>query len=301
MKPKLSKLSVLAALAVAGGAMATTQAEVINAEVYDVNFSLQNATPICAVYGLPQIDLAAGSVQVLDYSVETDGKGKITGFAELQLTSEGGTSTVMANITGTMGMKGNAPVVKMTIKGPGYGNTGTAAGKASIKVKFNGSPVYVENGESYTYEMQGKANGTFNSGLPGANTVQIKNAEGTLSGNDTGGTTQINSCILSLVAVNNKLALGGCLESDDGSLYYHEEWSGRGNVNANNGKFSFTLTGTGPAAGSSITVKGDSAPDNPTPSATDVSLTSMKATGKMMGQKVNAEGDGYLTPQNYLD
>lgn len=296
MKRSMLKLSGLVLFALLGGAITTSVAKPPNGEVYDVNFSLYNTDPICNVSGLPSLDISDGSVDVLDYSVTVDGAGKITGFANLQLTSSDGTSTTMATVSGKMGNKGKSPNVNMTIKGPGFGTTGSADGKANVSIKFNGSPSAV-GGDSVSpsyyagYEMNGNVNGNFKPGIKGAKTVKVKNANGTISSSDVTSMTQIDSCILTLVAMNNKLTLGGCLDDGDGDLDFHYEWNGKGNANLNNGKFNFNLTGTGPMTGSKITVKGNSSTD----SSGDVNLGSMSASGKVMGQKINADGEGYLT------
>lgn len=298
MKSSTLKLSVLAAFALAGGVVTTLQAKTSNGEVYDVNFSLYNNNVICEVYGLPTVDISDGSVDVLDSSVTVDGAGKITGFAYLQLSTTDGTSTVMATVTGKMGMKGTSPVANMTIKGPGYSTSGGTDGKASLSMKFSGTGVYASGSSSavYTgYEMDGKVNGSFKPGIKGANKIKVKNAAGTISSGDVSARTQLDTCSLTLVAVNKNLTLGGCLINGNGD-YYHNEFNGKGKANLKNGQFNFTLTGTGEATSSKIKVKGNSTSVNPSlDSASDVNLTSITASGKVMGQKVDATGDGYLT------
>ena len=281
LKPLVLGLSTFVGAALAHSVLAA------DANVYSVNFIFTNATPICTVYGVPEADMSDVTVDVLDSSVSTDGAGKITGFAELQLTTADGSATVIANVSGSMGMKGNYPVVKMALKGAGATTSGNNSGKANLNVKFTGAPVYYSS--SGEYLVQGSVDGKFSTGLQGVKNTSIKNVDAYISGAE--GLTQIQSCILDLVSVNNSLTIGGCTRTTGGTFYTHPEWFGTGTAN-NNGNFSLTLNGTDagdtPMAGSKLTLKGNAA-DNPI-SPGDMIFTTLSASGKIMGQKVSSTG-----------
>jgi hypothetical protein len=304
MKRSTLKSFALVLSILAGGTIANTQAADVH--LYDVNFGFQNATPICAVYGLPEAVFTGLSVNVLDYqildsSVDVDGAGKLTGFAQVQVTTEDGTSVVMANVSGAMGMKGNYPVVNMNIKGTGFGTGAVGNGKSSLNIKFTGSPVYigVRPGTASTYEnnyeMQGTIKGSFNPGIKGVKAINIKNADAYIPSYNVSGLTAIESCSLNLVDVNNTWTLGGCTDNADGDLDLHYEWTGSGKANWN-GTFNMSLKGTGGLVGSQITLKGIAIDD--TVNSDNVGgkvFTSLSASGKILGQKVSStDGGGSL-------
>jgi hypothetical protein len=259
MKRSLLKSLVLSISTLVGATLAQS-VMATDVGAYDLYFTFTNGTPICAVYDVPQADITDVNVNYGDTSVTTDGAGKISGFTTLYITTVDGSANIMANVTGAMGMKGNSPQVKMTLKGTGATASGSSTGKANLNVTFTGAPVYDSVNDQYV--MQGTVSGSFNPGIKGVKNTAVKKADAYIS--NAGGMTEIQDCILSLVAANNKLSAGGCMDPGNGDLYFHPEWSGSGTYNQN-GKFSLTFAGTDagdtPAAGSKVTLKGTAVND----------------------------------------
>jgi hypothetical protein len=277
------KLLALGLSSLVGVIVANTPAQAGDVHLYDVNFQFTTETPICEVYGVPETDLTEDvSVEVLDHTVYVDGAGKITGFAQIQVTSDEGTSVVMANVSGSIGMKDGAPLVTMRLEGTGFASDTTGEGKAKLNVKFTGSPVY--DSVSRAYQVEGTYKGSFDPGIKGVKSVSARNIPAHISSDYVSTLTTMASCILQLTETDNKWSIGGCTRSIDGDLFVHPEWIGNGKVNSK-GAFNMTIKGTGDFTQSSLTFKGAIA-------AADAKgeryFTSLFVSGKIKGQKVNA-------------
>jgi len=294
LKVGLSALSLIA-----GGLFAASAASTPNtgssAPIF-IDFGT-NAQRIFYVGGLPvATSNASQTVNVIFDRVDTDGAGKVEGVAYITInyagsgTNEGaaGSANFIVDVTGSITSKGNPSVATASLNMKGNGYSTDASGVingASLTLKFTGTP---------------NADNAFAGTLTGT----VKLGTKTISGNTTDKIDQPATIentesvpfdvFANVVEFNTKFWAAGTLA--DGFLPV----SGSGSVNTKKGTYSANLKGIGVfGKGSSAKLTGT------TTVATNGFITvgtnenvpviitipgTADATGKVLGQKLNATG-----------
>jgi len=289
LKVGLSALSFIA-----GGILAASAASTPNtgssAPIF-IDFGT-NAQRIYYVGGLPVSTDSNQTVTVIFDRVDTDGAGKIEGVAYITIsyssgTNGGATANFIVDVTGSITSKGNPSVAtaSLNLKGNGFSTDGSGViNQASLTLKFTGTP----NGDN---RFAGTLSGT------------VKLGTKTITGNTTDkiDTAAIIDSTFSepfdvfayVVELNTKFWAAG--DMADGSLPF----SGTGSINTKKGTYSANLKGIGAfGKGSSAKLTGTTqvatngtiiVGTNEVP-VTIVIPGTADATGKILGQKLNATG-----------
>jgi hypothetical protein len=284
---KIKRLAALVlGLTVAAGGTFVPGAAAEDVGDYRVFFSVSNA-PIYEVDGLFETDLQDVGVDLSNSSVAVDGKGKITGFAIMLITNLDATATIVADVSGSMGVKGTSTTVQMSVKGTGWARTlgGTSTGAASLNLKFTGTGTTLGSPH-----FGGTASGSFKTGIKGIANATIKNADAVIDSDHTEYGNVIENCNLSMALMPKSAVIAGCIEwNGDG---FHDYWFGTAKGTATG--FTMNLKGLGPATGAKLVLKGNISDG----AGGSQVLSNMSATGTYMGQKINATsgGGGELTP-----
>jgi hypothetical protein len=289
LKVGLSALSFIA-----GGIMAASAASTPNtgssAPIF-IDFGT-NAQRIYYVGGLPVSTDTNSSVSVVFDDVSTDGAGKIEGVAYITIsyssdTNGGATANFIVDVTGSITTKGNPSVATAAInlKGNGYSIDGSGTvNAANLSLKFTGTP---------------NSDNVFAGTLSGTVKLGTKTITGNTSDKVSGAAT-IDSTesvpfdvFAHVVELNTKFWAAGAMASE------FVPFSGTGSVNTKKGSYSANLKGIGAfGRGSSAKLTGTTqvatngtiiVGSNEVP-VTIVIPGTATATGKIIGQKLNATG-----------
>jgi len=289
LKVGLSALSFIA-----GGIMAASAASTPNtgssASIF-IDFGT-NAQRIFYVGGVPVSTDTNGNVNVIFSRVDTDGAGKIEGVAYITISYSGDTNgsasaNFIVDVTGSITTKGNPPVAtaSLNLKGNGYSTDGSGKiNQASLALKFTGTP----NGDNV---FAGTLSGTVKLGtktITGDTTDKVDGAA-TIDNTE----SAAFDVFANVVEFNTKFWAAG--DVADGFIPV----SGTGSVNSKKGSYSANLKGIGAfGKGSSAKLTGTTqvvtngsiiVGSNEVP-VTIVIPGTADATGKVLGQKLNATG-----------
>jgi len=290
LKVGLSALSLIA-----GGIFAASAASTPNTgstAAINIDFGT-NAQRIFYVGGLPVATSNANqTVNVIFDRVTTDGAGKIEGVAYMTIASgsdtNSGTANFIVDVTGSITSKGNPSVAtaSLNLKGNGFSTDGNGAvNGASLALKFTGTP---------------NADNVFAGTLTGTMKLGTKTITGNTSDKiDQAATIEGTESVpfdifANVVELNTKFWAAG--DMADGFLPY----SGTGTMNAKKGTFSANLKGVGVfGRGSSAKLTGTTTVatngiivigTNEVPVTIVLPASDTTATGKVLGQKLNATG-----------
>jgi len=276
--------------------------------VFHLNVILSNA-PVYQVLGLPTVNaedtFADGfAIDIEDSAsvVLMDGSGKISGVAMVSVTTDTIVdSTLILNVTGSMGTKGavgfgvqgTASTVQITLSGKGFATDGTNAGKASLALRFSGEMATAGDGTPAS-EVDGAFSGVFQPGIRGVKATAIRDASATISSADLGSMSEVE-VDGSVTLFDQALAFSGQIITPLGLENIPLE--GAGTLDPKN-TFRLSLDGATPPARGSVLNITSRATDNPFTSDLGVSaITSLSATGKVLGQKVKTDSfDIGITP-----
>jgi len=294
LKVGLSALSFIAGGIMAASAATKAPNAGISAAI-TIDFST-NAQRIFSVSGLPVSTDSNQTVNVIFDRVSTDGAGKVEGVAYIVVnyagsgTNEGSGSTAdfIVDVTGSITSKGNPSVAtaSLNLKGNGYSVDGSSTiNGASLALKFTGTP----NSDNV---FAGTLTGTVKLGTKSitGNTSDKIDQPATIENTESVGF----DIFANIVEVNSKFWAAG--DMADGFLPY----SGSGSMNAKKGTFSANLKGVGVfGRGSSAKLTGTTTVatngiivigTNEVPVTIVLPASDTTATGKILGQKLNATG-----------
>jgi hypothetical protein len=276
MRTKWLKALMVSFPIVIGGPVAQAQ-EQPQVGYGDVAFSLTNSSTIFVVSGLPQPlnSSSISNVHVGDvaYELYTDGSGKITGFAMMDMIVTNWVAgqrivtftTNVLNVTGSLSTVGTNASVRMTLSGSGIAVQGASYGRSKLSYKFVGS-------RNSANQLAGTLSGSFKPGIKGLASTSFKDVPALIASVSSG--WRLSDCNFEFAYVENDLFVEGCMFAP-----VHGYYVGRGK-SSDQGAFAIQVRGYDEATGSKFTLSG---------------LSPMSAAGKAYGQRVTATGNGLLT------
>lgn len=253
----------------------------------DVAFNLTNSSSIVVVSGVPRPadSTVITNVHVgdIEYEVYTDGSGKITGFAMMDLIVTNWVAgqrvltytTNVLNVTGSLSTVGTNATVRMTLTGSGIAVQGANSGRSKLTYKFVGS-------RNSANQLAGTLSGSFKSGIPGLPATSYKDVPALVSSFSSD--WRLRDCNFELAYVETDLLVEGCMYAP-----VHGYFVGSGK-SSDQGTFAIQVRGYDEATGAKFTLSGVATPDG-----MNSKLAPMSATGKAYGQRVTATGNGYFT------
>lgn len=253
----------------------------------DVAFSLTNSSTIFVVSGLPQpsdsSSISNAHLGSINYEIYTDGSGKITGFAMMDMIVTNWVAgqpvvtftTNVLNVTGSLNTVGTNATVRMTLSGSGIAVQGANYGRSKLSYKFVGS-------RNSANQLAGTLTGSFKPGIKGLASTSFKNVPALIASVSSG--WRLYDCNFEFAYVENDLFVEGCMYAPVHGYYVG------GGKSSDQGAFAIQVRGYDEATGAKFTLSGVATPDG-----LNSILSPMSAAGKAYGQRVTATGNGYLT------